>query len=337
MYDFLNSTNKEEFERFVLSQSGSFTQSPSWADVKENWDSGGVLSRDKNGNVRGACLVLIKRTPFIKSALLYAPRGPVYSDEGALSELMEGIGALAEKKRAFAFICDPPVIDRGQLQSDGFSQKTTDEERTIQCRSNYILNLEGKTLSEIRAGFKPEYRNRISKAQRRGVWCEELRAENALGALDDFYALMVETGRRDGFAIRPREYFARLLNALGEHARLYMCYTGFGGKTPLSGAVAVEYGGRFCYVYGASGDNFRNLYPNYLMQWTMICRAYELGCRVYDFGGVPFYNDETRREYGMYRFKKGFGGEVVEYAGQFVKVYRPALYRAAAIFSGALR
>lgn len=337
MYEFLNSTNANDFERFVLSQNGSFTQSLAWANVKANWDSEGVLSRDEKGSVRGACLVLIKKVPLIRSALLYAPRGPVYSDEWALSELMEGIGALADKKRAFAFICDPPVIDDSQLRSAGFSRKITGEERTIQCRSNYILDLEGKTLSEIRSEFKPEYRNRIGKAQRRGVWCEEFHAENAPGALDDFYALMVQTGRRDGFPIRPREYFARLLSALGEHARLYMCYTELGGKTPLSGAVAVEYGGNFGYVYGASSDDWRNLYPSYLMQWTMICKAFELGCRVYDFGGVPFYNDETRREYGMYRFKKGFGGEVVEYAGQFVKVYRPALYRTAAIFSGALR
>lgn len=335
MYEFLNGANANEFERFVSShENGAFTQSLDWANVKANWGSEGVLSRDTSGNIRGACLVLIKKIPFIKSALLYAPRGPVYSDNTALSELMAGIDVLAAKTRAFAFICDPPITDDSGLR--GFSRIITDEKRAIQCRSNYILNLEGKRLSDIRANFKPEYRNRISKAERRGVRCYELCGADALNALDDFYALMFETGRRDGFAIRSKEYFARFLMATKEHSRLYMCYAALGRETPLSGAVAVEYGGKFSYVYGASSDNWRNLYASYLMQWTMISDAVERGCRVYDFGGVPYYDDSSRREYGMFRFKKGFGGEVVTYVGELVKVYRPLLERAAA-FAAMLR
>ncbi len=327
MYEFLNSNNANDFEHFVLThENGSFTQSLRWANVKTNWESDGVLSRDGFGNIRGACLVLTKRIPFIRSALLYAPRGPVCSDESALSELMSGIDALARKNRAFAFICDPPVFGK-ELRCADFSQTITDEKRSIQCRSNYILSLEGKTLSDIRAGFRPEYRNRINKARHRGVRCEELCGIEALNALDDFYELMVETGKRDGFPVRSKEYFARLLTALGEHARLYMCYSP--SETALSGAVAVLYGEKFSYVYGASSSEQRNLYPCYLMQWTMISAAVEHGCRVYDFGGVPYYTDTSRPEYGMYRFKKGFGGAVVTYGGEYVKVYRPVLSRAA--------
>lgn len=326
MYEFLNPANAGDFESFMQThENGSFTQSLRWANVKANWGSEGVLSRDASGNIRGACLVLAKRIPFVRSALLYAPRGPVYSDETALSELMAGIDVIAEKNRAFAFLCDPMTTDNGAFRNAGFSRTITDEKHTIQCRSNYILNLEGRTLYDIRADFKPDYRNRISKAQRRGVVCEELCGTEAQNALDDFYALMIETGRRDGFPIRSREYFAGFLAALGEHARLYMCYSTLGGKTPLSGAVSVEYGGRFSYVYGASSGSWRELYPCYLMQWTMISDAVRHGCRVYDFGGVPYYYDAARPEYGMYRFKKGFGGEVVSYVGELVKVYRPIL------------
>lgn len=161
--------------------------------------------------------------------------------------------------------------------------------------------------------------------------------KNALAALPEFYRLMVQTGKHDGFPIRGSEYFARFLTAL-HGSELFMCYAEIGGvKTALSGAVTVNYGGRFSYVYGASSDFWRNFYPSYLMQWTMIRSAIESGCEVYDFGGVPFYRDDSRPEYGMYRFKKGFGGEVAAYAGQFEKIYRPLVNRAAGIFSAALR
>lgn len=341
MFEFVNSANAVQYEHFVEEhENGSFMQSLAWANVKANWESEAVISRDERGEIRGTCLVLVKKAPFVRCAFLYAPRGPVcdFSDSAALADLAAGIDALAGKYRAFAAMCDPPEARgfRGKMQEGfgGFSLREVPEEQLIQCRFNYVLKLKGKTLSEIRAGFKPEYRNRISKAQRRGVWCEELRGEAAIGALSEFYELMKQTGKRDGFPIRSLEYFTRFLRALGERALLYMCYAEIDkAKTPLSGAITVSCGKRSVYVYGASSDTNRELYPNYLMQWTMIKAAYERGCGVYDFGGVPFYRDKTRREYGIYRFKKGFGGEVVSCEGQFVKVYRPLLEKAAVIFS----
>lgn len=342
MYEFLSPDNAFEYEHFAEAhENGSFMQSLAWANVKANWGSEAIISRDESGRIRGTCLVLVKKIPLLRCAFLYAPRGPVcdYRDSGALLDIAAGIDDIAKKHRAFAVMCDPPLEARdfaGKSQEEygGFALRKVPEEQLIQCRFNYVLGLGGKTLSEIRAGFKPEYRNRISKAQRRGVWCEELRGEAAKSALGEFYALMLQTGRRDGFPIRSAEYFTRFMRALDGHACLYMCYASIDGvKTPLSGAITVNYGERSVYVYGASSDTNRELYPNYLMQWTMISAAHKQGCRVYDFGGVPFYHDKDRREYGIYRFKKGFGGEVTAYAGQFVKVCRPFLERAAVIFS----
>lgn len=345
MYELLNSQNAAEYERFVEAhENGSFMQSLAWANVKANWESEAVISRDDSGKIRGACLVLVKKIPLVKCAFLYAPRGPVcdFSDSEALSDIAAGIDILAKKYGAFAALCDPLLEARdlrGKMQKGfgGFTLRDVPEEQLIQCKYNYVLELKGKTLYEIHAGFKPDYRNRISKAERRGVWCEEHREEAAINALPDFYELMKQTGKRDGFPIRSLEYFARFLRSLGERAALFMCYAELGGvKTPLSGAIAVNYGKRFTYVYGASSDEHRELYPSYLMQWTMITAGVisdKRGNSVYDFGGVPFYHDETRREYGIYRFKKGFGGEVTAYAGQFVKVYRPFLEKAAVIFA----
>ncbi len=37
---------------------------------------------------------------------------------------------------------------------------------------------------------------------------------------------------------------------------------------------------------------------------------------IYDFQGIPFYNDETNPNYGVNKFKKGFNGEVVTYEGE---------------------
>ena len=54
-------------------------------------------------------------------------------------------------------------------------------------------------------------------------------------ALDDFVRIMHETGERDGFSTRPKEYFEKILNCMGEDARLYMAY--YEGKA-IAGTLA---------------------------------------------------------------------------------------------------
>ena len=127
-------------------------------------------------------------------------------------------------------------------------------------------------------------------------------------SLDEFMRLMTLTGERDGFATRPKAYFERFLSALGEHARLYL---GFYEGRAISGAITTNFGGKACYVYGASDNECRNHMPNYLMQWEMIRWALETGCTVYDFQGVSGnLSPEGNHMYGLYRFKKGFNGQL---------------------------
>jgi len=138
--------------------------------------------------------------------------------------------------------------------------------------------------------------------------------------LDDFVRIMQTTGERDGFNTRPKSYFARMLKALGPHVRLYM---GFYEGNPVCGAITTNYAGKTCYVYGASDNLYRNVMPNYLMQWEMIKWAVETGCTLYDFQGVSGNLDENGHMYGLYRFKKGFNGQLDEYAGEWNYTYRP--------------
>lgn len=343
MHEFMNSSNKKEYRDFVRShEKGSFMQTPEWADVKSGWQCEAVISRGGDGKIRGTCLVLIKKAPM--SSLLYAPRGPVccFTDSETLRDLAEGIDAVAKKYRSFAFVCDPQIDENDDtcstanelMKNAGFALREVPEDKLIQCRFNYILKLGGRTRDEIWRGFLSSYRNQILKADKLGVICETFSDEEAVNALEEFYPMMEETGRRDGFPIRTKEYFARFLRIMRRYARLYICSVEIDGvKTPLSGAITINYGGRFSHIYGASANEHRKYCPNHKMQWTMICDALDDGCRVYDFGGVPYYHDKSRPEYGMYHFKKGFNGEVEAFTGQYVKVRRKLLCRMAAIYA----
>ena len=99
-----------------------------------------------------------------------------------------------------------------------------------------------------------------------------------------FSDLMLTTGVRDGFVTRKPEYFSAMLDNLGEHARLYMAFDP--NDIPIAGTLAIHYGDKVWYLYGASSNEHRNLMPNYLLQWRMIQWAVETKCRIYDFRGV---------------------------------------------------
>ncbi|MFI3313971.1 MAG: peptidoglycan bridge formation glycyltransferase FemA/FemB family protein, partial [Eubacteriales bacterium] len=141
----------------------------------------------------------------------------------------------------------------------------------------------------------------------------------------DFARIMLETGVRDGFVTRQPEYFANMLDNLGEeHCRLYMAF--HEGK-PIAGTLAIAYGDKVWYLYGASSNQSRNLMPNYLLQWSMIQWAQELGCRIYDFRGVSGDLSEDNPLYGLYKFKKGFNGDFTEFVGEMDLVLNNFIYQ----------
>ena len=93
----------------------------------------------------------------------------------------------------------------------------------------------------------------------------------------------------------------------------------------IAGTLAIWYGDKVWYLYGASSNEHRNLMPNYMLQWDMIQWAVDQGCRLYDFRGVPGQVGEDHPLYGLYKFKLGFGGDYVEFVGEMDLVRKPLI------------
>lgn len=319
-----------EYEEFVSGHPrGEFMQSTRWQEVKSNWKWEAVVSRDGAGRIAGACGVLIQRMPLFGTSFLYAPRGPVCDihDRQVLADLKAGVDQLAKTYNAHLFKMDPDVAAKDEdflrlMDEMGFARfYGPDGFETIQARFNYRLYLNGRTEAELMAGFTQKTRYNIRVARKHGVEVRPVGPEY----LDDFMKIYQVTGARDGFNTRPKEYFQRMLSALGPHCRLYM---GFYEGQAICGAIATNYAGKTCYVYGASDNAHRNVMPNYLMQMEMIRWAVETGCDVYDFQGISGdMENENGHMYGLYRFKRGFGGQVDELAGEFNYLYKPVTAR----------
>jgi lipid II:glycine glycyltransferase (peptidoglycan interpeptide bridge formation enzyme) len=51
------------------------------------------------------------------------------------------------------------------------------------------------------------------------------------------------------------------------------------------------------------------------------------GCRTYDLWGAPDEFNDRDRLWGVYRFKEGFGGQVVRFIGAWDRPLKQVLYR----------
>ena len=210
----------------------------------------------------------------------------------------------------------------------GFSHKEhARENETLQRRYNYgLLDLIGRTPEEEIASFGQKTRYNIRLSARKGVVCKICGKE----ALDQWMDLSKETAVRDNFVLRPKSYYEKMLDVFGDDLRLYICYY---EDTPVSAAMCCQYGGKTYYIFGASSNLHRKVMPNYLMQWEMIQWALEGGCHTYDFLGIPVDVDENSPTYGVYRFKKGFEGTVLPFAGEFDLIFKKGVNAA---FNGAM-
>ncbi len=299
---------------------GHFLQSYPWGELKAAFGWPAPVRLTWNDPPWGGAQVLFRRLP-LGFSVAYVPRGPWWNwslpeVESALTE----IRSLARRRRALVLILEPeakddPALTR-RLRFLGLSPT-----RSIQPRSSILIPLDADE-DEILARMHSKTRYNVRLSARKGV-------EVRVGGEEDlpaFYALMQETARRDRFPIHSFEYYReaqRLLVSAG-YARLFLAYY---QDEMIAGLMAVAFARKGIYLYGASSARHRQRMPNHALQWAAMKWAKEQGCKVYDLWGIPDDVGANPERYdkigdygkgglwGVYRFKQGFGGEVVRTIG----------------------
>ncbi len=153
--------------------------------------------------------------------------------------------------------------------------------------------------------------------------------------LSKFYSLMEITGQRDQFGIHSLTYYQRAFDLFHVHQNCKLFLAEYEG-TPIAALITFKHGNRAWYFYGASSNLHREKMPNYLLQWEAIRWAKNQNCIEYDLWGVPDedlatleanFSKNNTGLWGVYRFKRGFGGILKRSSGPWDRVYNPYLYR----------
>jgi lipid II:glycine glycyltransferase (peptidoglycan interpeptide bridge formation enzyme) len=180
----------------------------------------------------------------------------------------------------------------------------------------------------ILSRMKPKCRYNIRLAEKKGI---TVRVWDDIPA---FHEMMIVTGGRDNFGVHSKEYYQCAYELFHPKGACELLVAEYEDK-PLASLMVFANGKRAWYVYGASNDHERNRMPTYLLQWQAIRWAKMQGCEEYDLWGVPDENEETLEAnfesrhdglWGVYRFKRGFGGQLKRSAQALDRVYNPLLY-----------
>jgi lipid II:glycine glycyltransferase (peptidoglycan interpeptide bridge formation enzyme) len=178
--------------------------------------------------------------------------------------------------------------------------------------------------------MKQKTRYNIRLAEKKGV-------TTRLGTAADlpaFHGIMQVTGQRDRFGIHALAYYHAAYELFAP-AQVALIVAEFEGK-PLAGVMVFAWGETAAYLYGASSDEERQRMPAYAAQWAAMRWARAKGCTIYDLWGIPDAPEEeleaqftgrTDALWPVYRFKRGFGGEIRRVVGAADRVYNPLLHR----------
>lgn len=309
--------DSSQFDHLIQeSPEPDFAQTAAWADLKSvSWKPLHYLY-EQDGKPVIAITVWLRKPPFFPYALAYAPRGPVLlagETEQYLQPFLTELRQELRRQGAFGLKLDPAWTEQGRaaiLEQFGFQKVISDHPfGGTQPRLTFRLDI-SEDEEALLASLPKKTRYSVRYPEKNGV-------EFRLGTKDDIPLLMEalrDTSRRKKFLERGPEYYERLLDSMGDQASLMLAL--HEGQVVAAGITIVA--GRIGWaVYGGMVREFANLRGYYGLNWRRMLWAKSRGAEVFDFFGVPVDYSEDSPLYGLYQFKKSFGGELIEFVGEY--------------------
>jgi len=324
------------WNRFVAeTATGHLCQTYEWPEHSDEGARTGSLHLGvlENGQLVAAMVLVASKASVINAPFFYVPRGPVCADptSPALAELIRAGRREAHKRKAFMIRIEPNVPENdtawpAALEGLGFRATP----HTIYKRGAWVTDLRPSE-DEMLAAMMTTWRQNIRAGARKGLTVRRGEGEHDL---ESFYHLLRETGERDKFYVYPKELFRDMLahysaeaaarDGTAEMALFIAEHEG----TPVAAATVATLGAWSWNLHsGSSGKpEHRKLRPNYLLQWECMKWAKAHGAQFYDWRTIPDVLKPGEELYGVYEFKRGFGGFARRVVPTYDLVVRPQVY-----------
>jgi peptidoglycan pentaglycine glycine transferase (the first glycine) len=273
-------------------------QSGRWGDLKSHFGWKHARLIDDDCGVQ----ILFRKFPF-GFTIGYVPKGPIGLSQSLIAEMDQ----TCKKNNSIFLKVEPFEWETGESITKRFTQDWA-KTSPIQPRRTVLISLSG-TEDDLLARMRQKTRYNVRLAQKKCITVHESTDFNV------FYQMAEVTGKRDGFGVHSLEYYQRIMDLFGNEGKVILLFAYYDEK-PIAGIIVFIQGENSWYMYGASTD---------------------AGCLTYDLWGIPdceedlLENQFTEKHshdglWGVYRFKRGFGGEVLRSVGAWDRIYQPFLY-----------
>ena len=318
----------EEWDTFIRQQpNGHALQLSAYADLKcaYGWEAERFGLIDGDALVGGA-QVLFRPLPLNTGRMAYVAMGPYCSTPEQWDLLWKSIKHKAAFLKWEAGI-RPPTMEQLPYNQWGFKASP----QTIQPPSTILIDITSND-DAIMARMNQGTRRKIRKSLKNDIdYREGDRAD-----LERFAELMQTTGERNAFGVHEANYYRLAYDLFVEKGDGVLLVAEHENDL-LAGILVVAVGDTAWYLYGASSNVKRNLMASYGIQWHAIQWSKARGHKVYDLWGIPDEDQATLEAqfkersdglWGVYGFKRGWGGDVVRSEGTWDKIYNPFIYKA---------
>ena len=328
-----------------------------WANIKKDvgWEPMPYFWRASSGSPQATAAAMILKRRLLMGGLsarlsiLYCPKGPImdWSNSGLRNRVLNDLQSLTRKNGGIFLKIDPEVIlGTGVPESEDDKPDVNGQDVVkefnnlgwkmssdqIQFKNTFSIDL-NPSEDELLAAMKQKTRYNIRLAEKKGVTVRS----GTTADLPLLYRMFAETSIRDGFVIRDETYYQNVWGSFISAAASSEEKTSSAAPwaEPLIAEVDGEsvaavilffFARRAYYLYGMSREMHREKMPNYLLQWSAMRRARQVGCTSYDLWGAPDEFNETDPLWNVSRFKEGLGGQIIRSIGAWDYAPNPLWY-----------
>lgn len=328
-----------EWDTLVADLGGQLFQAWAWGELKSRfgWQPHRLAAAD------GASAAQLLIRPYRGLSVAYVARGPVTRPGTPVDEqLIQVIISTARAQRAAFVRFEPDALETDtraitldeQLREQGFRPV----QRTLQPRSTIRLDL---TPSEdaLLAGFSKGHRADIRRAERDGL---TVRVATSDSDVEHLANVLRATQARKTFNVHSAAYYRVLWREFGDSARLFLAEH---DGTIVGASLVLAWGRHGTYLVAGSTPAGLEQRAAHALQWQAIRWAKERGAMTWDLWGIAdargryelalaggrdasspdmtSLEAEARNDPldGVYRFKKGWGGQVVRTVPAYDRVF----------------
>jgi len=328
--EILRKSEEEKWGNFVKSHPlATIHQTPEWGHFQHQISERGkywIVALKEDKRIIGGSLIIRHKLPKGHS-WFYSARGPLLDYQSKdiqeqMDILLAKLKPLAKKEKSIFYRIDPPIERKTPFPH---LKKFKEVSYGFQPEHTQVLDLTIST-EEILKQMKQKGRYNIRLAEKKGVEiikCNNSDPEQLCKYVDEFYRILAETTKRDGFSPHKESYYKKFLENLQKSATLYLArHT---NKT-LAGIIVTYFNDTATYYFGASSNEYRNLMAPYLLHWQAINDAKQKGFKYYDFFGISPANDKNHPWQGVTQFKKKFGGSLLSYHPAREHSFKPLIH-----------